>query len=269
MIHPVACRFDEYTADVAENRYLKAAVQRALRVPRVRPEDRRRLKRTLVALEEVRDVVVRPDVLDRMGFNRLNIHYEPALWLSRLLLENLTLQDEWGETVASSFMVDMNLLFEQFLTERLKRALRGRLEVKPQYSANLGRYDKVRTQVSIQPDLIFRRRGESVFVGDLKYKLMGGQSGVDIADYYQLLAYTTAFDLAEGVLIYCRDSDKDGAQHDSITVRNADKVLHIWGIDMSGLPADVEAEIEKLADWIAGRAGQLVPVTRSPLSVAS
>ena len=46
VVHPVDCRFGEYTADVFENRYLKAAVRRALRVPRVRPEDRRRLHRT-------------------------------------------------------------------------------------------------------------------------------------------------------------------------------------------------------------------------------
>ena len=63
---PVACRFDEYTSDVAENRYLKAATRLAPRVPGVAPEDRQRLLREVVSLEDVADVSVQPDDLDRM-----------------------------------------------------------------------------------------------------------------------------------------------------------------------------------------------------------
>ena len=73
------------------------------------------------------DVRHRPDHHDRVVFTRLNEHYRPALRLAALVLANLTLQDRIGETQASSFMLDMNKLFERFVTERLRRALRGRL----------------------------------------------------------------------------------------------------------------------------------------------
>ena len=265
VVYPVDCRFSEYQADVIENRYLKAATRRALQVPRVRPEDRRRLLRILSVFEEVGDVAVRPDDLDRITFDRLNRRYEPALRLARLLLENLTLEDRRGETVASSFMVDMNLLFERFVTDRLQRALWGRLEVKPQYSISFARGDRVR----IRPDLLFRRRGEPVFVGDLKYKRVGEKWDLPTSDQYQMLAYTTALDLPDGVLIYCRDPDAQGPQSDSITVRNVDKVIHAWGVDMSGSPAEVEAEMETLADWIADRANRAVPPLSPVVSVAS
>ncbi|MEZ5204396.1 MAG: hypothetical protein R2701_08460 [Acidimicrobiales bacterium] len=43
---PIACRFDEYTADVAENRYLLAAVERVLRVAGVDPRTRSLLQHT-------------------------------------------------------------------------------------------------------------------------------------------------------------------------------------------------------------------------------
>ena len=265
VVYPVDCRFDEYTADVMENRYLKAATRRALRVSRVRPEDRQRLHRILSTLEDVGDVAIRPDDLDRITFDRLNRRYEPALRLARLLLEDLTLKDREGEIVAWSFMVDMNLLFERFVTDRLQRVLRGRLEVKPQFSICLARGDQVR----IRPDLVFRRRGEPVFVGDLKYKRVDEKWDLPTSDHYQMLAYTTALDLPEGVLIYCRDPDAQGPQCDSITVRNVDKAIHAWGLDMSGSPAEVEAEMEKLADWIAERANRAVPVIRPAPSVAS
>ena len=258
---PIACRYEDYTPDNAENRYLKAAVRRASRVPLVAGEDRRRLLAQLIALEDVADVSVQPDDLDRIPITRLNAHYEPALRLARLVLQNLTLVDQQGGTSASSFMVDMNWLFERFVTERLRRALVGRLEVRDQTMAHLGEGKRV----LMRPDLEFRRRGVAKYVGDIKYKLTGDATA-RTSDYYQLLAYTTALDLSEGVLIYCITDG--GVEHRSVTVRHAGKVLHTKAIDMTGSPFDVDFEVESLADWIAdrsvtGRAGLQKEAIRS------
>lgn len=262
IVHPVDCSFGEFTADVDENRYLKAGVRLALRVPRVRHEDRRRLHRLMVALEEVSDVGVSPEDLDRIGFNRLNNHYEPALSLTRVLFENLTLKDQWGETVASSFMVDMNRLFERFITDRLERALRGRLQVKSQYGTHLDRAGRVH----MRPDLVFRRRGYIAFVGDLKYKVAKEQRALSTSDQYQILAYTTALDLPEGILIYCREPGSESPQHDAFTVRHSNKVLHAWGVNMSGSASQIETELQNLAIWIAERAKRAVPLVRPSAS---
>lgn len=243
---PVACRFDDYTPDIAENRYLRAAVHRALRVPQVPAVDRRRLMQHLVALEGVADVAVQPDDLDRIAVTRLNAHYEPALRLARLLLENLTLVDRRGGATASSFLVDMNNLFERFVTERLRRTLQGRLEVRAQSTVHLGQG----RQVPMHPDLELRRRGEPVLVADIKYKLTADARARN-ADHYQLLAYTTALDLPEGVLIYCL---ADGGRPErSVTVRHAGKVLHTRAVDLTGPPTAVEAELDALADWLVER----------------
>ena len=53
VVIPTACKFTEFTADLIENSYLKAAVSRSLRVAGVQPEDRRRLMQHLVTLEDV------------------------------------------------------------------------------------------------------------------------------------------------------------------------------------------------------------------------
>ncbi|MYB09631.1 MAG: hypothetical protein F4Y28_06595 [Acidimicrobiia bacterium] len=244
---PVACRFDEYTSDIAENRYLKAATRLALRIPGVAPEDRQRLLREVVSLEDVADVRVEPDELDRIAFTRLNAHYQPALRLARLLLASLTLTDQLGKRAASSFLVDMNQLFENFVTQRLRGALRGRLEVASQLSTYLA----TRNQVLIRPDLVFRRQGHEVYVADIKYKLTG-DAQARTSDYYQLLAYTTALDLPEGLLIYCLT---DGGRPEGVvTVRHAGKRLHTYAIDLTGPPSAVAAEISDLAGWIYGRA---------------
>ena len=205
VVIPTACRFTEFTADLIENSYLKAAVSRSLRVARVQAMDRRRLMQHLVTLEDVSDLRHHHTDHDRVEFTRLNEHYRPALRLAQLVLANLTLQDVVGETQASSFMLDMNDLFERFVTERLQRALRGRLEVKSQHRDRL---DEEGT-VAIRPDLVFRSGDAARFVADIKYKLTDDAAAGRHPDYYQLLAYTTALDLPEGVLIYCLDANRD------------------------------------------------------------
>ena len=222
LLVPMACSWDDFTADVDENRCLAAAIRMGLRVPDVPPDDRRRLRRLLAALDGVIELTASAalDRLDRIQYTRLNEHYRHALRLARLIFANCTLQDQHGDTAASTFMLDMNQLFEDFVTARLQRALCGRLEVRPQTRPYLD--DESRVQ--IKPDLAFRRRGETIGVADLKYKLTDpGPDAADAVgplaahgDYYQLLAYTTALDLKQGTLIYCVDvSESEAAEQSS------------------------------------------------------
>ena len=261
---PVACRFGEFTADVLENQGLRAAIRLALRVPGVPGADRRRLMRELVAMEEVTDSPVGGDDLRRVHYTRLNEHYRPALGLARLLLDNLTLVDRRGATTAASFMVNMNDLFERFVTERLRRCLQGRLLVEGQASDYL---DTGRSHVEIKPDLRFRHPGSGKvrYVGDIKYKLTKDARG-RAADYYQLLAYTTALDLPEGVLIYCRA--EGGAPAGEVTVRHGGKRLHVRAVDLTGSPAKVAGELRGLAKWIAERSALDRTVRAGGLRVA-
>ena len=294
VIIPVACKFTEFTADLIENSYLKAAVSRSLRVAGVQPVDRRRLMQHLVTLEDVADVRHHAADHDRVVFTRLNEHYRPALRLAQLVIANLTLQDAVGETQASSFMLDMNHLFERFVTERLRRALRGRLDVKSQPRDHLGEDG----EVEIQPDLVFLSGRAPKFVADIKYKLTDDAAGGRAADYYQLLAYTTALDVSEGVLIYCLDANRPddpaddgedpptagppsptaagpaptaaspvrGPAVSTIHVRHTGKVLHTYALDLSGTPDEIGRELEALADWIQDR---ITPAgTREALAVA-
>ncbi len=87
---PMACAWDDFTADVDENRCLRTAARQALRVPGVPNDDRQRLRRLLAALDGVAEPAVPAalDRLDRVQFTRLNEHYRPALKLARLILAN-------------------------------------------------------------------------------------------------------------------------------------------------------------------------------------
>ncbi len=253
---PIACRFDEYTADVAENRYLLGATDRLLRSAGVDPRTRSLLQHARGRFEDVQSLLPSVDQLDAVVYTRLNEHYRPVLRLCRFIVENLSLVDQLGSTGASSFLLDMNSLFEDWVTRRLRAALRQRLVVIGQSSLKLD----VRGKVNIAPDLEFRDLDVTVYVGDVKYKL-AGTGLARSSDYYQLLAYCTALGLSEGVLIYAQT---DGQRPEcEIVVQNAGTRLWTYRLDLSGEVKDMDASVSRLGDWINERrvlAGLVAPV---------
>jgi 5-methylcytosine-specific restriction enzyme subunit McrC len=240
---PVPCRYDELTPDVVENRYLKAATRRLLRVPGVLPRTRAGLRRIVSVLDGVADVDQRPEALDQVCLTRLSRYYDSSLRLAQLVLRNLGLVDRPGGNDASSFMLDMNELFQRWVTDRLRRQLRGRLVVDAEPVMALGE----RNQVKMAPDLVFRDGNEPVLVGDVKYKLTSTGLG-RAPDYYQLLAYATVTGLSTGVLVYCQHTG--AAPNREVVVRRGGQRLLSYPLDLRGSRAEIEAAVADLADWI-------------------
>ncbi len=247
LVSPMACRFDEYTADHFPNRALVAALDRLGRVPGLDLGLRIGLNRLAPRFAEVARVVVDPAAVDRWTPSRVDAHYEVAMRLAGLILRNLTLTHRAAATAAASFTVDMNDLFEAFVADRLSKHLRHLLvvtEPKVPLATTSGQ--------TMRPDLVFRQADQNLYVGDTKYKMSTGPAR--LRDYYQLLAYSTAMDLPEGVLIYAQDPDDpaagSGSHVHSIAVRNSGKVIHTYRLPLSGSNTSVESALKNLADWI-------------------
>ena len=65
-------------------------------------------------------------------------------------------------------------------------------------------------------------------------------------DLYQLLSYTVATDLPEGVLIYAAGEGEPGVHH----VRHLGKCLKVLALDLSGSPREVLGHIASVAAQI-------------------
>ena len=243
---PVACRFDEHTADTKVNRIAKAALLVLLRLPGVSVATRQTLARLVIRFDEVSSVTS-GDLATETSFTRLDEHFRSVDRLARLVLAGSSITNTAGFEGASTFMVNMNTVFETFLEASLRRSLQGHLSVTGQRTRALDEDGKV----GIKPDLTFLRGRRVVYVGDAKYKLIDSGLGLS-SDYYQLLAYTTALDLPEGVLVYCQDAEAP-VPPKVVTVRHAGKRLHSWALTLAGGPADLDREIDDLAAWITAR----------------
>ncbi|MDP8975658.1 MAG: McrC family protein [Actinomycetota bacterium] len=240
LVFPLPVAYEEYSADILENRAIKSALSRLLHLPGVGIETRRVMSRELGRLHDVSDVAVSPHEIDEFPLTRLNAYYEPALRLAAVVLRNLTVVDQPGATSAGSFMLNMNDLFQDFVTRRLRRALRGRLDVIAEPTRWLDRDRRVR----MWPDLEFRIDGELVLVGDAKYKLLRGATARS-GDYYQLLAYATALQLRHGLLIYCLAHDTPPSA--VVRVVGSDVTLHAGTINLSGGDEQLRESIESVA----------------------
>src|SRR5690606_30575067 len=107
---PVEIAYDAYTADTAEPRIPRAAVERLLRLPGVPGPVRRRLAHQRVRLADALPLV-RGQELPRWQPSRLNARYQPALRLCEAVLRGSSPEHRTpgaDPLTVDGFLFDMN-----------------------------------------------------------------------------------------------------------------------------------------------------------------
>ena len=243
---PVEVRYNEFTADIVENRLVKAAVMR-LGAMRLRsPDARRGLGWIAGMLSDVSPVEFAPNDVPSVSFDRLNEHYRGVVGLARLVLMHSAFEAGRGRVRATGFLMNMNDVFQEFVTVAIRDAL-GLSERVFCSDKKIPRRIALDTaeKLKMEPDLSWWDGDKCVFVGDAKYKNIAVRS-VPNADLYQLLAYTTALDLPGGLLIYAQGEADDTVYE----VRHAGKRLEVAALDLSGELNDILARVDTLAEKV-------------------
>jgi 5-methylcytosine-specific restriction enzyme subunit McrC len=239
---PIEVRYDEYSEDIQENRLIKAAAvtlqQLALRSMRVLGE----LRGLMPPLEAVSLVEYGPRTLPEILYTRLNEHYRPAVELARLILRSSAFDLHHGSVRATAFLVDMNVVFEDFVVVALREALGVSAREFPQGAKGRALYLDQEKRVTLKPDLSWWEGGHCRFVGDAKYKRTHVQ-GAPNADLYQLLAYTMATGLPGGLLVYAAGEEEPRSVH----VREARKVIEVVALDLAVESRQLLSQIAALA----------------------
>lgn len=244
---PISCRFDEYEVDTPLNRVLRAAAQRLLRIGSITTPTRRALLRCVERFDGVGSL--RPsDIETPSHVTRLSERFRTPEALARLALEGASVRDDVGSVAANTFFLDMNKIFEQFVTHRLARLLPRPLQVERQCTLALDEDGRV----LMIPDLVVRAGDQIIAVADAKYKVTSDGLGRN-ADYYQLLAYLTAFALPAGLLIYCQSDGEAPPQ--TVVVRHTRQLLHTHAVRLDGSIEKIEQEMERLAATVRDLSG--------------
>ena len=241
---PVEVRYDEFTDDVLTNRLVKAAAYRLGRARLRSARARWELGWLATMLEEVSLVDFPPKDVPSIRYDRLNEHYRGVVELSRLILRHGEFETGRGAVRASGFLMDMNVVFQEFVTV----ALRDALGVSP-YAFLEKRIPDLDDagHIHLRPDLTWWEGSSCVFVGDAKYKNITGERRVPNDDLYQLLAYVTALDLPGGLIIYAQGE----ADTTTYRVRHSGKRLEVAALNLSVTLEDVLTRVSELAQQVA------------------
>jgi len=236
--HRFCTRHDEFTADISDNRLLKAVLFMLSRLPFVRPDLRPRLRRLLHAFDEVALWPIRDADFERVPYSRLNEHYRPMHKLARLLWRHCSLDDRVGNHPSASYLLHMYDVFERFVATYLEERFSGtRIGVLSQCEIPLDSGGHVKGV----PDLVLQVDGQHAMVLDTKYKLPGTRPSND--DFYQVITYCHTLGLDNGMLVYPGRQEPQEFGFKDIRVRT--------------LPLDLEGAVDQFKQRCAEFAEQL------------
>ena len=166
---PVEVRYDEFTDDILANRLVKAAVTLLGRM-RLRSRDARiGLGWVAAMLDNVSLVEYPVHDVPEVSFDRLNEHYRVVVALSRLVLHHSAFQHSRGGVRAQGFLMDMNQVFQEFVTVALREelGLSSQVFCSDRELPERTTLDEAR-KVGLKPDLSWWQGKVCRFVGDAK-----------------------------------------------------------------------------------------------------
>lgn len=197
-IKELECRFDELETNIVENQLLVAALAIAKRVTSDL-EVRWLTARAHAVFSELADPAAVSADTPELDYNRRNELYRPVHVLARLFLRSLAVNDLYSPGAGQSFafLLDMNRLFEDFVTRLLTDAFLGSdVRVRPQARDRTLIRDARTGQpyAAVIPDVVLEKgAGRPLQVPvDAKYKLYDERK-IDQSDIYQTFFYAWAY----------------------------------------------------------------------------
>jgi 5-methylcytosine-specific restriction enzyme subunit McrC len=246
------CRYEDFSVDIPCNQVLRATLELLLRSPLVTGGVRGLLRQALRHFEAVRSVPLGPDSFT-VEPGQLVEGYRPLFELCKLLVESLTPGEVAGPTACPGFLLDMERVFERYLTEGVVQAFAGAeghtVAVQPLYLVN----EPVPGQpdVRMRPDVLILRGGRPRLVVDAKWKRLRDGPLVT-ADVYQMLAYCAGLGVDRAVLVYPGRRDRVWGY----TLARAPVAIEVRTLRVVGDGEKCARSLRRLGVAVAGQAAQ-------------
>jgi 5-methylcytosine-specific restriction enzyme subunit McrC len=241
----VALSYDDFTADIPENRLLLTATHTLRHLSDLQPRIDDPLRDIEHALTGV-TFVGEDEPMPRWIPTRLNHRYHRALGLAALVLRGESYELDKGYGVRTDgLLMDMSGLYEDFVTVALERALVGR------YGGNcrINKYHNLDRsgRICMRPDLVYCQDSKPVAVADAKYIVSPGPYGLT-DNMYQVVSYCAGLNVRRGFLIYAEGSRSDPVPHvigDHIEITP-------YHLDLTQAPPALIGQIDDLAGAMTG-----------------
>lgn len=200
-------RADEFTVNNLLNQTLKFVSTRLYAMTN-EPSNKKYLRKCLALFDDVDTVYVTNDQAKRIQLTRLDKRFENLLMLSRLFLANQTLIAKSGRHESWTILIDMNVLFEEFIASALRRGLQSsnyRVMTQGPRQKFVRNIEDDRSVFVTKPDISIMLGSDVIKIADTKYKKLSmddAKYGVSQTDLYQMFAYSRKYRTPNIILIY-------------------------------------------------------------------
>ncbi|MDH5404186.1 MAG: McrC family protein [Candidatus Heimdallarchaeota archaeon] len=241
-LNTIWCEYDDFTLDVFPNqiiRYTVDIIRRSLRDSQnknlMNKVEKRLTGVTLLKSINVEDI-------DKINLTKSLDEYRPVLSFCRFILSNLTIDEVTGKNMFSSFLINMNTLYESFVFSTIKSEFIEFQIVKEKLKIT-GSMNERGKFIVYEPDIVVRENGikeitsninsennvsnsNLIFVGDAKYKYLDtSKDELSIQkDFFQVLSYALFMKANKGIIFYPQNKLED---HDPILFKFSQ-----YGIDI-------------------------------------
>lgn len=212
------CEYEDLTFDNLENRIILSALHSLISLIKFNKIIKNELRRFETILKDFISLVkVNPSECNLVRFNRINQHYEDIMTLSKVILEERFIRSiHKGESRGFNFIVNMNRVYEDFITEIVEEIIDQDSEFKEFEIERQPRFNNLVRERTIitKPDIVIRRGHRTYpFIIDTKYKREDSN-----ADYYQVIAYSLALRDSKACCLIYPESEKSKISSQPLTL---------------------------------------------------
>lgn len=200
--------YQEFMSDRVENRLIKTTLEFLYKKSKSN-RNQQRIREFIFVFDDISTCHDIKTGFSKVKHNRQMKDYEQVLlWCKTFLLEN-SFSPYKGSDVAFALLFDMNLLFESYVYDYLRKY--GNFEnITAQDKTHHLAYENGNGKFRLKPDIVINEN-DNLIIADTKWKILSEEkayNGVAQADMYQLYAYGTKYENCEKMyLIYPKDND--------------------------------------------------------------
>jgi 5-methylcytosine-specific restriction enzyme subunit McrC len=202
-------QYEEFSSDRVENRLIKTTLEYLYKKSKSN-KNQQRIREFLFVFDEIKVSHNIKTDFEKIKLNCQMKDYEQVLlWSKTFLFEN-SFSPYKGNAIAFALLFDMNLLFESYVYDYLRK--NGKFEnIKNQDKKHHLAYENQNGKFALKPDIVI---DEGKIIVDTKWKILSlekSNQGISQSDMYQLYAYGTKYENCEKLyLIYPKDEVEKG-----------------------------------------------------------
>lgn len=244
--------YDEYLVDRAENRIIKATLEKLLKISGS-AENQKEIRQQLGSFEMVSSSLNYHKDLALVNIDRTTEDYRFLIDWSKVFLFNKSFTSFSGDTKSRALLFPMEKVYESYVSEYMKKIFGadGWKVSAPDKGYYL--FDTPR-KFALIPDIVISK-GERVIVLDTKWKrlvpIIRANYGIDQKDMYQMYAYSNKYAKKNGdkpanvILLYPQTVEMKGKDDISFTSEEGVEV-RVFFVDV----ANIEDSLKSLLYFI-------------------